>query len=61
MITKDLEDADRLTKRRAVEKFSTFWKLATLKKSSDSYIPFQPDSERQSAKGEVKSVVTLKF
>ena len=41
-ITKDLSnEANRDEKRLAVEKFATFWKIATDRKSKDKYIPFQ--------------------
>ena len=33
VVTRDLESESRDKKRRAVEKFSTFWKLATKKKT----------------------------
>jgi len=47
----DLGNEDRDVKRRAVEKFATFWKIATDRKQKSldniKYIPFQPLSERK--------------
>ena len=48
VITTNLADPDRDVKRQAVEKFATFWKIATDKKqittrkskSDEKYIPF---------------------
>lgn len=52
VITNDLKDANLETKRKAVEKFSIFWKLATVKDqkrvhhNDDEYMPFKPLIER---------------
>ena len=60
VITRDFKDLNRVNKKKAVEKFAIFWKLATQQsKKKDNmqlpeilrgekpYIPFQPDSERK--------------
>ena len=55
VITKDLDSENREGKRRAVERFSTFWKIAMQTKRGshinpsrkNQYMPFQPVSERE--------------